>query len=123
MAQLKPGTTIGGRDIVQELDSHKNENATLNNLGHVKHAVLTATLDTTWEGETAPYTKTVAVDGILESDVPIIDVVLTGDYATDTAILEAWNCVYRAVTADSSITFYATEKPTIEMTVQIKVVR
>jgi len=28
MAQLKAGTTIGGRDIVQELDSHKAENVT-----------------------------------------------------------------------------------------------
>jgi len=29
MAQLKPGTTIGGRNIVQELDSLKAENAEL----------------------------------------------------------------------------------------------
>jgi len=29
MAQLKPGTTIGGRNIVQELDSHMAENAEL----------------------------------------------------------------------------------------------
>lgn len=107
----------------EDFMSHKNENATLNNLGHVYHDIITATLDTEWEGEEAPYTKIIEVEGILGTDVPIIDVVLTGNYETDTAILEAWGNIYRAVTADGSITFYTIEKPANEITVQIKVVR
>jgi len=123
MAQLKAGTTIGGRNIVQELDSHKNDYATLNNLGHVKHAVLTANLDTTWSGTAPPYTKTVTVSGILATDTPIIDIVMSGTYSTDEALIEAWGYIYRAVTANGSITFYATEKPTVSLPIQIKVVR
>jgi len=34
MAQLKPGTTIGGRNIVQELDSHKADIATHGGIYH-----------------------------------------------------------------------------------------
>ena len=123
MAQLKSGTTIGGRNIVQELDSHKNEIATLNNLGHVKHAILSATLDTNWLGSAAPYTKTITVSGIQTTDTPIIDVVMSGNYATDEQRIDAWGYIYRAVTGTNSITFYATEKPTVSLPIQIKVVR
>ena len=88
-----------------------------------RHAVLTATLDTTWSGTSAPYTKTVSVSGILSTDTPIIDVVMSGTYSTDEARIEAWGYIYRAVTANGSITFYATEKPTVSLPIQIKVVR
>lgn len=109
--------------VSDELTSHKAENATLNQLGHVNHAVLTATLDTSWSGSSAPYTKTISVSGILSTDVPFIDIVMSGTYATDTARQEAWGCIYRAVTADNAITFYATDKPTVNLPLQIKVVR
>lgn len=88
-----------------------------------KDVVLTATLDTTWSGTSAPYTKTVSVSGILSTDTPIIDVVMSGTYATDEARSEAWGYIYRAVTANDSITFYAMEKPTVSLPIQIKVVR
>lgn len=111
-------------DINEAIYNHEqNDYATLDNFGHVKHAVLTATLDTTWEGEEAPYTKTITVNGIQATDMPIIDVVMSGDYATDEQRVEAWGYIYRAVTGTNSITFYATEKPTIDLPIQIKVVR
>jgi hypothetical protein len=106
-----------------KVDAHADDVASLNTLGHVKHAVLTATLDTDWSGTSAPYTKTVSVSGILSTDTPIIDVVMSGTYSTDEARIEAWGYIYRAVTANGSITFYATEKPTINLPIQIKVVR
>lgn len=109
--------------VANDLASHKNDYATLNNLGHIKHAVLTATLDTAWEGEEAPYTKTITVNGIQATDTPIIDVVMSGNFATDEQRIEAWGYIYRAVTGSNSITFYATEKPTIDLPIQIKVVR
>jgi len=86
-------------------------------------ADLTATLDTTWSGTSAPYTKTVSVSGILATDTPIIDVVMSGTYSTDEARIEAWGYIYRAVTGADSITFYATNKPTVDLPIQIKVVR
>jgi len=109
--------------LKDEIDSHLAEKANLSVLGHVNHAVLTATLDTTWSGTSAPYTKTISVSGILSTDVPFIDIVMSGTYATDTARQEAWGYIYRAVTADNAITFYATDKPTVSLQLQIKVVR
>ena len=109
--------------VANDLSSHKNESASLDNLGHVKHAILTATLNTTWSGSAAPYTKTITVSGILATDTPIIDIVMSGTYATDEARIEAWGYIYRAVTANGSMTFYATEKPTVSLPIQIKVVR
>ena len=109
--------------LKEDLASHKNEIATLDNLGHVNHAVLTATIDTNWSGSSLPYSKTITVSGILEIDTPIIDVIMSGDFKTDEARMEAWGYIYRAVTGNNSITFYATEKPTVDLPIQIKVVR
>lgn len=105
------------------VDTHAAQTASISTLGHVKHAVLTATLDTTWSGTSAPYTKTVSVSGILSTDTPIIDVVMSGTYSTDEARAEAWGYIYRAITANGYMVFYATEKPTIPLPIQIKVVR
>lgn len=114
-------TVVG--EVAEELAAHKNESATLENLGHVNHVTLTITLDANWEGESAPYVKTVAVEGILATDNPIIDVIMSGDLETDEARQEAWANVYRAVTGDNEITFYAREKIEVELPVIIKVVR
>ena len=130
----QPGQTVPGADdfnriegnaqyLKDEIDSHKAENATLSALGHVKHGIINVTLDTTWSGTSAPFSKTVTVSGILSTDTPIIDIVMSGTYSTDEARIEAWGYIYRAVTANGSITFYATEKPTVSLPIQIKVVR
>ena len=109
--------------LKDEIDSHKAENATLSEKGHVNHGIYNITLDTTWSGSSAPFSKTQTVTGILATDTPIVDVVMSGTYATDEARIEAWGYIYRAVTANGSITFYATEKPTVSLPIQIKVVR
>ena len=106
-----------------KVNTHANVTASLSTLGHVKYAVLTATLNTSWSGSSAPYSKTVTVSGILATDTPIIDIVMSGTYSTDEARIEAWGYIYRAVTGNGSITFYTTEKPTINLPIQIKVVR
>lgn len=107
-----------------KVDNHAIQTATLSTLGHVKHAVLTATLTAaSWTGTTSPYSQSVTVSGILATDTPIIDIVMSGTYSTDEARIEAWGYIYRAVTANGSITFYATEKPTVSLPIQIKVVR
>jgi hypothetical protein len=91
--------------------------------GHATTVLYTATLNTTWSGSSAPYSKVQTVTGILPTDTPIIDIVLSGTYATDIARLNAWSHVYRAVTSADIVTFYAAVKPTVELPVQIKVVR
>jgi hypothetical protein len=97
----------------------------LDNLGSpVYHTTLTATLDTDdWTGTEAPFAQIQAVPGILATDVPIVDVVLSGDWEVDQARLEAWGHVYRIVTSNDSITAYAREKPDVALPLQLKAVR
>lgn len=84
----------------------------------------TATLPyTSWTGSSAPYSKAVTVSGILSTDTPIIDVVLSGVYNTDITIQDSWTVIYRAVTSENTITFYATSVPNVDIPIQIKVVR
>ena len=109
--------------LKDEIDSHKAENATLSEKGHVNHGIYNITLDTTWSGSSAPFSKTQTVTGILATDTPIVDVVMSGTYATDEARQEAWSNIYRITTANDSITLYAKEKPTVSLPIQIKVVR
>jgi hypothetical protein len=109
---------------VQALDTHTETRAALNKLGHVYHAMLTATLGADdWTGTEAPFVQIQAVSGILASDVPIVDVVLSGDWEVDEARLEAWGHIYRIVTNNNSITAYAREKPEVALPLQLKVVR
>ena len=106
-----------------KVNTHANTKATLAQLGHVNHSVLTTTLNTTWTGAEAPFAKVQTVNGLLATDTPIVDVVMSGDFETDEARIEAWGYVYRITTADNAITLYATEKPAVELPIQLKVVR
>jgi len=86
--------------------------------------IFTATLESAdWTGTTAPFTQVKTISGILATDTPIVDVVMSGTYATDEARQEAWSNIYRITTANDSITLYAKEKPTVSLPIQLKVVR
>jgi len=103
----------GGTDVITPAD-----------IGAAVNVVYTATIQAAnWSGSEAPFSQSVSVSGILSTDTPIIDVVMSGTYGTDIERSSQWNYVYRAVTGANSITFYAKTKPTIDLPVQIKVVR
>jgi hypothetical protein len=119
-AQVGAETPAG---VQAKVDAHADDVATINALGHVKHAVLTTTLNTTWSGSSAPFSKVQSVSGILSTDTPIVDVVMSGTFSTDEARAEAWGHIYRITIANGSITLYAKEKPTVSLPLQIKVVR
>lgn len=85
-------------------------------------ATYTATLNTAWDGS-GPYTQTISVSGILASDNPIIDVVTSGTFATDKDRCAEFSKIYRAVTANGSITFYADEKPVRAIPVRMLCIR
>lgn len=106
-----------------DFSAHLEDYATLSDLGHVKHGVYTTTLNTTWAGSSPPYSKEQTIAGILADDTPVIDVVMSGIFETDEARAEAWGYIYRAVTAANKVTFYATEKPAVDLPIQLKVVR
>lgn len=119
-----------GKVPLGNIPAHKSTHAsggsdvlTPSDIGAATTTVYTATLDTTWSGATAPYSKTVTVTGISATDTPIVDVVMSGTYTTDEARIEAWGYIYRITTAANSITLYATDKPTVSLPIQIKVVR
>lgn len=79
----------------------------------------TTSVGTTWTANT----QTISVAGILATDNPIVDVVLGADADANAAYLEAWGKVTRIVTADGSVTLYATDAPGTAFTIQLKVVR
>lgn len=90
------------------------------------HAVsvdYTVTLDTTWSGSVAPYTKEQTINGILAADKPLIDLVPSATFADAEKQVDAWANVYRAVAAANKITFYANTKPTESIPLQIRCIR
>ncbi len=90
------------------------------------HAVsvdYTVTLDTTWSGDAAPYTKEQTINGILAADAPLIDLAPSATFADAEKQADAWALVYRAVTAANKITFYAKAKPTVSIPLQIRCIR
>lgn len=90
------------------------------------HAVsvdYTTTLNTTWSGSAAPYTKEQTINGILATDKPLIDLMPSATFADATKQENAWALIYRAATAANKITFYAKAKPTVSIPLQIRCVR
>lgn len=84
---------------------------------------LTSTLPLNgWTGN-GPYSNKVTVSGILDTDSPIVDIVQSGFHPMDVRIRDGWSNVYRITTGAGNITAYASAKPTIDIPIQLKVVR
>lgn len=81
----------------------------------------TATLGTSWSGS-GPYSQSVGISGISADDSPVIDINMGSvAYANVSATQEAWGKIYRAVTSVNAITFYATEKTSVNIPLQVVV--
>ena len=76
-----------------------------------------------WTGDEAPYLNEVTVSGMLAGDMPIIDLMPAESFAEAEKQTEAWALIYRAVAAENVIRFYAGEKPTVPITLQIRCIR
>lgn len=109
------GTSISGVDTLYTLRDVAGEDA-------AKKYHAKATIGTTWEGD-GPYTQTVSVPGLLETDTPIIDLLASTDLATAETELEAWAAIYRIDTAADSIKVYASDATTQAITIQLQGVR
>lgn len=74
-----------------------------------------------WTGDaTNGYTQTIAVDGLLASDTPIVDADLTDKtLAQAEELSSAMGCVYRATTDKNALTIYSSE-PSLGADVPIK---
>lgn len=77
-----------------------------------------------WVGSSAPYTQTVQVEGILETDEPHYGLVFSGTTEQKLAQKEAFACVDDLDTAENSVTFTCfTDKPETDLTIQMEVIR
>lgn len=91
----------------------------------------TTVIDTTctlaaasWTSAAAPYTQTVNVTGVLTTDKPIIDVSVSDTVTTGISETEQWANITKATAGAGTITFSCyEEKPDIDLTVNVKVVR
>ena len=79
------------------------------------------TLTASGWSDTAPYTQTVAAEGILATDRPHYGVVYTDDYAAEK---EAFALIDDLETTAGSVTFTCfEEKPQVDLNIQLEVNR
>lgn len=83
----------------------------------------TAAIGTSWEGTSVPYSQTITVDGILQTDAPLVDIVPASSPETAKNEEKEWAKVYRIVTSTNAITVYVKEKTTIPLNIKLQVVR
>lgn len=87
---------------------------------------VTVTFPVSGWSSTVPYTQTVAAPGLLVTDGHCpADVDMSGATVDNFAsLLESWFAVGRLVTGNGTLTAYCyDEKPTVDLTVHVKVVR
>lgn len=88
------------------------------------HKLFTVALPASGWSEAAPYTQTIAVEGILETDTPHWSVVYSADTETALTQKEAFAMVDDLDTADGSVTFTCfEEKPEVDLTIHMEVNR
>lgn len=71
-----------------------------------------------WTASGSLFTQAVSVNGLLATDVPFCQAVC--DDATDA---EAWNAIIKATPTANTLTFTATEAPSVDLDIQVVVIR
>lgn len=84
----------------------------------------TAALPADGWSEEAPYTQTVSIEGILETDEPVADIDMSGATAeTEEALMEAWAMISRIETAEDAVTAVClTDRPPSDMVIRLMVI-
>lgn len=82
-------------------------------------------IGTTWTGSEAPFTQTIQLAGIKETDEPTVDVLLSDNisYKTSMDYLDAWGNIYRVTTQNDSIKIYSSKKTDVIIPIKLLVVR
>lgn len=77
-----------------------------------------------WELQSSGYYKNgIYYRGVRGDDVPIADIYLGSDPDANAEYLEAWSLVERITTNDDYVYLYAREAPTVNIQIQIRLVR
>ena len=71
-----------------------------------------------WTASGSLFTQAVSVSGLLATDTPFCQAVC--DDATDA---EAWGAIIKATPTANTLTFTATEKPSVDLDIQVVVIR
>lgn len=113
-AYTQEGDPFGANDI----------NATNAAINRQEHVTLITIKATEWAGSAAPYSQTVAVDGVTAEDNPTLVSALEdgADLATQKAYSKAFGILASGTgtTADGSVTFKVYKKPTTDIVVGLK---
>lgn len=116
------GGTMTGALIV--LEPTEDNHAATKGYVDSKRKTFTATLTVSGWGTEAPYTQSLVIDGILESDKPHVFPVYSANLEEAKEQREAWSKVCDAETGENTITFACFEEiPEKEIPIQIEVVR
>lgn len=114
---------LGGNALTNVKSPAADADAATKGYVDEKRKTFTATVGTDWIGS-GPYTQTVAIAGILASDMPHVVPVYDADNTTAKAQREAWGCVSRGDAAAGGIQFTCFEdKPETAIPIQIEVMR
>ena len=94
------------------------------NIGAASTAIYNGILPSSGWSNSAPYTQTIIVDGILNTDYPLVDINLS-EASDPTSIIEAWRLIGRCtVSANNTIVTYCyQEAPAVDIPIIFKVVR
>jgi hypothetical protein len=135
-AQTAAENAQASADEAKSLAESKAQEAEINakNYTESKHNYFTVKLTTEgWTGETAPFTQTVAMEGIQETDTPHWGLVYSDSVAEGSGITvedlklaekESYALVDDLDTANGSVTFTCLEeKPEVALTIQMEVNR
>lgn len=110
--------------LEQEADTVLKLNRILDQRLQGIRTVSTAVIGTQWAGDAPPYTQTLGIPGLLDTDTPHVAPVLDGQRETALAQQEAWRLVSKAAAAEGTLTFTCLEeKPDREIPIQVEVIR
>lgn len=114
---------MGGKRIFRLAEPVEQQDAATKSYVDGKRLCQTALLGTGWTGS-GPYSQTLALVGIRESDCPHITPVYSDSPTAALAQQTAWRCVSQASAKDAAICFTCLEtKPTQAIPIQIEVMR
>lgn len=113
--------TINGKALTSNITISASD------IGSASTKTFTVTIPTTWTADTTNggYYQTVSVSGMLATDNPIADVLLSSDIDANASFLRSWSLVTRITTSANAITLYVNgaDTPTESFNIQLKVVR
>lgn len=85
--------------------------------------LFTITVDSVWEGTAVPYTKSIAVSGLEESDRVIADLLPDDDWETALAEEDAFSLIRRITVNDGSLSLYASQPTGIAIKLRLLCLR